>query len=311
MLQARFARAAVSDFGRFAYCISVVMVVGWGGRCRFLRPGLPPAEPPATRGNQDAYALRAPRKSVARGGDRPHRHTPPRARPGWRHGGGRRRARVARDRPHHHGRPHCGHRGRRVRSVHLLRRRGDGRRVEDDQRRVDLRVDVRRAANAVGRGHNPRPLESERRVGRVGRAAEPAVLAMGDGRVPVDGRRPDLDPSRTRGDEPHLPHPGAPAESGRGVRGRDGPAVGLEPRARRVPDDGRRRDVGVGPARRRAHGGDRPRHGSSRSDDAVRGHVPAAAHAVGLQRRRAGQRHLPDDGRRRKLDEARRWPAGG
>ncbi len=287
------------------------MVVGWGGRCRFLRPGLPPAEPPATRGNRDAYALRAPRKSVACGGDRPHRHTPPRDGSGRRHGGSRRGARVARDRPHHHGRPHRGHRGRRVRSVHLLRRCGDRRRVEDDQRREHVRIGLRRPTDAVGRGCDACALEPERCVGRVGRAAEPAVLPLGDGRVPVDGRRPDVDPPRARGDAPHLPHPGAPAESGRGLRSGDGSPVGLQPRAWCLPDDGRRRDVGAGPPRRRAHGRDRPRHGSGRSEDVVRGHVPAAADVVGLQRRRAGQRHLPDDGWRRQLDEARRRPAGG
>ena len=127
----------------------------------------------------------------------------------------------------------------------------------------------------------------------------------------VHGRRPHLDPPGARGHAPHLPHSGPPAESGRGLRGGDGSPVGLQPRAWCLPDDGRRRDVGAGPPCRRAHGRDRPCHGSGRSEDVVRGHVPAAADVVGLQRRRAGQRHLPDDGWRRQLDEARRRPAGG
>ena len=70
-------------------------------------------------------------------------------------------------------------------------------------------------------------------------------------------------------------------------------------------------DVEEGALRRRQHRRDRPRDGSAGSADAVRRDVSAAAQGVGLQRRRTGQRHLPQPRRRRDLDAAVERPAAG
>ncbi len=70
------------------------------------------------------------------------------------------------------------------------------------------------------------------------------------------------------------------------------PPVRTQPRARTVQDDRRRQDVDEHEVHRQRHGLHRRRHAPDEPEHALRGVVSAAPAAVGLQRRRTGQRHL-------------------
>ena len=88
------------------------------------------------------------------------------------------------------------------------------------------------------------------------------------------------------------------------------PPLGAEQGARALQDDGRRQDLDQHEVRRRGHRLRGRGHGPARARrHALRRVLPAAPHAVRLQRRRPRQRALEDDRRRRDLDEADEGPA--
>ena len=82
--------------------------------------------------------------------------------------------------------------------------------------------------------------------------------------------------------------------------------------ARRLPLEGRRHDLAQGPLRRRQDRRHRPRHGPDQPARPVRRVLAGGAHALEPGERRARQRPLQDDGRRRHLEEdGGRGPAQG
>ena len=86
---------------------------------------------------------------------------------------------------------------------------------------------------------------------------------------------------------------------------------GPSPRARRLQDHRRRAHLGNVLFVNERHRRHRARDGPLEPQGALRRHLPAAPRHLGLQRRRAGQRHPQDDRRRAHLDQAHgRHPVG-
>ena len=81
--------------------------------------------------------------------------------------------------------------------------------------------------------------------------------------------------------------------------------VGRRRRARGLQDRGRRPELEADAARGRRHRRHRAGDGPVEQQGALCRHLPAAAGAVGHERRRRRQRHLEVDGRRRDVDEDR------
>ena len=104
---------------------------------------------------------------------------------------------------------------------------------------------------------------------------------------------------------------GAPEPSGGGLRRGARAPVGPEPGARALQDDGRRPQLDQHEVRRPGHRLRGRGDGPAEPGHAVRGLVPAPPDAVRLQRRRARQRPVEDDRRRRDLDEAHEGAARG
>ena len=102
----------------------------------------------------------------------------------------------------------------------------------------------------------------------------------------------------------HQPHRHRPAQQRRRVRRGDRQPVRARRRARRLQDDRRRQDLEAGAEGRRRHRRQRSGDGRDEQPDPLRVDVPAAPHGVLHERRRAGQRHLEVDRRRRDLDAA-------
>ena len=129
--------------------------------------------------------------------------------------------------------------------------------------------------------------------------------SWGDGVYKSTDAGTELEAHGPRRHAPHRPHRRSPDESRRRLRrGRRTP-VGIERRTRRLQDHRRRRDV----AARCCIVDDNTGATDLVIDpqdpaDAVRGDLSAAAQGMGIQRRRAGQRHLPLARRRRDMDEA-------
>ena len=155
------------------------------------------------------------------------------------------------------------------------------------------------------------PSDPRRGVGGHRRAEQPTEQLLGERRLPQHGRRAHVDPPRSGEHPRHRPHPGRPDRPGRGPRGGPGQPLGPVVRPRRVPHGGRWAHVDQGALRGHAHGRGghgarrrRPRHHLCRR-------VPTPAAAVGVQRRGAGERDLPEHGRRRHLAASERGPSAG
>ena len=134
---------------------------------------------------------------------------------------------------------------------------------------------------------------------------------MGQRRLQVHRRRPHLEadgPGRKQAHRARHRRSGRPR---RRLRCRARQPLGRGQGARRVQDHGRRADLDQRPVRERGHGRHRARDGPRQQQGAVRRHLPAPARHLGLQRRRARQRHPQVVRRRPHLDEAhRRHPDG-
>ncbi len=214
--------------------------------------------------------------------------------------------RLARDRPGEHRRPRGRHRGGRKRSLDNLRRLRDRRRLEIRQQRHDLDADLRRIPGLVHRRHRHCSVQPRRRLRRDRRAEQQAELVVRRRRVQVDRRRQDVRARRSRQNTEHRTHR-RPSEGSehRLCCGRR-TSVRSESRPRVVQDHRRRQDLDEHEVHRQRHGLHRCRDGSVEPERSLRGVVPAAPHAVGLQRRRSRERHLEDQQRRQELDEADR-----
>ena len=207
-------------------------------------------------------------------------------------------------------RPDRRHRRLRGRPADRLRRRGDGRRLEVDERRAHVRAGVRRAAGPRDRRRRRRPADARRRLGRHGRG-EPAQQHLARRRrLPDARRREDVDERRPREDGADPPDPPPPARPADGLGLRRRPRLGRRDGARRLPDDGRREELEEGPPRRREDGLRRPRARPGQSRPPPRGDVglPPDASQLPLGRPRFGAPR--DVGRRGELDEAGREGRG-
>ncbi len=127
------------------------------------------------------------------------------------------------------------------------------RRLEDDQRRHDLDADLRRRSGLHDRRRDARPFRSVDRLGRHRRAEQPSELVVGQRRLQVDRRRPDVASRRPPRNAPHRPHRHSPGEPRHRLRRRGRTPVGPEQGARRLQDERRRRDVAARARDQRRH----------------------------------------------------------
>ena len=185
------------------------------------------------------------------------------------------------------------HRHRRRRSarqeLHGLRRHRVGRPVEDGERGDHLAAGLRARAGDDDRRRHDRPVQPEHRLDRDRRGEHLPQLPGRHRRLQVGGRGQDL---AAHGARRHLHDPAdrhPPDQPRHRLRGRVGPRVDHQRRARRLQDDRRREDVGEGALRQREDRGDRPGHGPGRPEHALRGHV--AAHAPEVERPAQHARH--------------------
>ena len=148
-------------------------------------------------------------------------------------------------------------------------------------------------------------LRSERGLRGDGRRLHPRQRVGGRRRLEVDGRGKDVDLRGSERDTADSARARAPEEPGPRLRRSARARVRTEPRARHLPVAGRREDLEEGPLRRRQDGRVRSRHGPHEPARALRGLLAGRADAVEPRERRAGQRPLQDDGRRRHVEEAR------
>ena len=153
--------------------------------------------------------------------------------------------------------------------------------------RDHVRADLRRPGGLQHRRRHAGSLRPVHPLRGDGRAEQPPVVLLGQRRVPQPRRGQDLDPPGPGGHAPHRPHRGAPDGPRRRLRRRAGPAVGAQPGARPLQDDGRRAHVGADEVRRRGHRLRRRGDGLPQPGHPVRRVLPAAPDAVRLQRRRA------------------------
>ena len=216
--------------------------------------------------------------------------------------------RLALDRPRQHGRPRRRHRGRREQPVDHLRRLRDRRHLED----------APTTARPGRRSSTTYPVSS---IGDIAIApSNPDIIYVGTGEPNNRqsssfgaGVYKSTDAGKTfevRRAEGNAEHRRASSSIRRipnivYVAARR-PPVRAEPGARPLQDDRRRQDLDEHEVHRQRHRLHRRRDGSVEPERALRRVVPAAPDAVGLQRRRRGQRHLEDDRRRQDLDAADR-----
>ena len=177
--------------------------------------------------------------------------------------------------------------------------------TDDYGRTVD--ADLRRPAHRLHRRHRHRSLEPRRPLRRQRRGPAAARPLHGRRDLQVDGRRTHLAPSRTAQRAADPADRGGSRTIPTGCWWPCWAAPTVRARARRLPLDGRRRDVREGPLSRRGHGrgGRRPR--SRGRAHRLRRPLGSAASPVGERDlQRAGQRRLQDDGRRHHLAAHRR-----
>ena len=171
---------------------------------------------------------------------------------------------------------------------------------------------VRDLQQCVDRRHRDRSEEPEHCLRRHRRGEQPADLDVRRRDLQDDRRRQDLHQHRPEGHADDRAHRDRSEESRDGLRRVAGASVRTEPRARRLQDDRRRQDVEQDQVHRRRHGLHRHRDRSVDQQHPLRGELSAAPQRLLLQRRRAGERAVEDDGRRKDLDEndRRRTAAG-
>ena len=205
-------------------------------------------------------------------------------------------------------RPHPGRRDRSEESRRLVRRVGVRRAVENGESRHHIRADLpedrrgRRRSISAASSSIPRTRTSCGSAPARTRASAARISAPASTSRPTPARPGSL--SGLRELRAHRQDRDRPAQLERGLRRGAGPAVLRGRRARRLQDDGRRRDVEPRAARQRRHRLHRRRVRSEESGHHVRGHVSAPASRRPDDRRRSGRRHLEDDQRRQELDEA-------
>ena len=214
------------------------------------------------------------------------------------------------------GGPRHGGRGRARRAARVLPGRDGRRRLEDG-----------RTADRAGQPLSDKDFQAPARSARSAwRSRIPNVVYVGTGEAPIrgnvsngDGVYKSTDAGKTwtqrraRPDTlPDLPRPRAPEESGPRLRGGARPRVGPEPRARHLPLEGRRQDLGEGALRLatrpapRISSWTRPTRGSSTRASGRCTASPGPSNRGGPE---GGIYKL--DRRRRHLEEARRRAAGG
>ena len=101
---------------------------------------------------------------------------------------------VPQHRPRHDGRPHRRSRGPRIESGRVLRRHRHRRVVEDHQQRHHVGRALRRSRRRrVDRRHRHQPERRQHGVGRQRREQQPPERLVGQRRLQVHRRRPDLE----------------------------------------------------------------------------------------------------------------------
>ena len=240
------------------------------------------------------HALRRPGSAAgarAAAADQPDRRSDPEA------------VRLAIDRSGQHGRPRRRHRRRRKRSQHHLHRIRHRRHLEDARttarrgRRSSTRIRCRRSAISRSRRRIPTSSMSARARRTTARARRSAPASTS--RSTAARAFQDIGLKDTQSIGRIVVHPKDPNIV---VRRRGRAPVRPEPGARPLQDDRRRQDLDEHEVHRREHRLHRCRDGSGQSERPDRRVVPAPAHAVGIQRRRPGQRPVEDD-----ATAARRW----
>ena len=135
----------------------------------------------------------------------------------------------------------------------LLHRRQQRRRLEDDRLRPHLDADLRRPADRLDRRARGRAVRSQRHLRRQRRGPAAARPLRRRRHVQVHRRRQDLAaprPARRPADRAILVDPKRPEPR---LRRRPRPSLRAERRARRLPLDGWRRDLGEGALQGREH----------------------------------------------------------
>ena len=188
-------------------------------------------------------------------------------------------------------------------AARLLYGRHRGRGVEDGGRRADVAARLRQVPHRrVRRGARGGAVRSQCRLRRHGGVPDSRQPLAGRRPLQVHRRRQDVEKDRARRRGPDRPRPSPSAESRSRVRRRVGSRIRPERHARRVPDQGRRQDVGQSPVSERQHGGDRPRARSRQPANPVCGALAGGATSLGAGVGWSGQWGFQVHRRRRQLD---------
>ena len=167
----------------------------------------------------------------------------------------------------------------------------------------------------VGRRRRGFRIQSRRRLHRHGRDRTARQHHAGRRRLQVDRRRQDVEARRPRRHAGHLAHPRPSDQSRHRLRRRARPSLRPERGARRLPLEGRRRDVGEDPVSATT----RPARSiwcidPNNPQRALRRHLGGLPHALEPVERRPRQRPLQVHRRRRSLDrdhaQSRACPQG-
>ncbi len=193
----------------------------------------------------------------------------------------------------------------------VLRRGRGGGCVEDDRRRRFVGSGLQGSADVLDRRRCARAFQPERRLGGH-RGGEPAERRRGRPRrlhVSRCGQELAVHGSgRRRADHTDCDRS---SQSGRRVRGRAGPRVGAQCRARRIPHRGRRQDLAEGVVRQRHDRRRGSRDGARQPARPVRGRLAIRALSVGARVGWSGERDLSLQGRRPHVGAAQGRPARG
>ncbi len=159
--------------------------------------------------------------------------------------------------------------------------------------------------SALSRSRPPiRRSSGPERARRSSARTSPSETASGS--RPTAARRGSTWGSR---DGSHRPRDRPSRESRHRLRGGSRPRLRPAARARRLPHEGRRKDLGARPLRGREDRRLRSRHGSEESTHPLCGNVAARAQDLDPRERRTGKRNLRDERRRRHLERGSRGTA--
>ncbi len=167
-------------------------------------------------------------------------------------------------------------------------------------------ADLRRISRLFDRRHRAGAVESQHHLRRHRRTEQPPELVVWRRHLQVDRRRTHVRVHGTEGDADDRQSRRAPQGSEHRLRRGRRPPLRAESGAWRLQDDRRRQDLDEHEVHRQRHRLHRSRDAPDQPEHAVRGVVSAAPAALGLQRRRAGQRHLADRRRRQDVDTRHR-----